>query len=931
MDELRIIINKGKEYQAVVENIYRKDTFFREVYKTARDCMKEILYVGKTFDDPYDKKEGCSDARLNEELMGYSNNLIAFCANRGQGKTSTMVSFADSLKNIHRTENLEQGCDTKEVFWNGTDVMQYHYEVLSNIDPTAMEHEDSILKVILSRMFNHFQEVWESVYEKRGYSNSVKNIDSERNKLARLFQKAFHSIQTLNGAKKYNEDDELEQIMEMGDSSNLRGLLYRLVREYLSFICGNKDSYLVLQIDDADLNIEKTYSIIEDIRKYLVMPRVIILMAVNMAQLESTVEQYFISQYLVNIKNGGMVDVEVCHEIAERYIDKVIPGRRQIYLPSLKKMLAEGYENVRVKYLERDRQGNIINKLEEKENWNYQDQLLDFIRKRTGLVLMNPKVFLHNILPGNMRGLTHFLVYFGEMEEISIGYSKLIDMFSGKIKDSDRKELDRWKRNLTKFQHYLVDVWSAVSLREKGRRFLKNLSVEPIDNKNRHVLKFLPDYYGSEREEAGVVRGVSLQKANEYREMFISEGRKRGLYIDNETDSCEHASYADVYTALSILRDLPGWNRQYRFAYAVSLYYSIQMHLLLIEQIENCMNQKENNSLKGLSAFMKDVLFRSVKSDNTQDNIPYEKYEIDEGILYGFLNRIGYKTQEDHTWIEQYCRREIRESKTYRTVHTTINEKKDSDRKLVFNIFYPMLYNLDMLSDADIIIREQYSSDEILRSEMIVSFMVLLNWDVQYMLTRAIREHRRENTLLLSEFICDFYGRSVFKQVLLEASVRKSDRMAVELFVERYSSEAAYRKYMFAIQMSCAAMDSMTQDYYTGVVKRLKESKEEMKELFGDQNTDKSIEELFRNSDDLSLRLLFAKSEKMDAFTRWFTSVNDELEAAKLPFDNDKCIKIERKTTYAQAEQIINTAIQLLNNELHDIEEKLNSIKQGEN
>lgn len=860
MSKLKIVVEKGHEYQATAESIYRKDSFFRDVYQMAKECIGEILYVGKNFEDLYDSKKSRSDAELNADLMGYSNNLIAFCANRGHGKTSAMLSCADALKKMREDIGVDKNYYTKEEFWRGTDAENYHYEVIESIDPTMMENGDSILKVILSRMFSHFQETWEEMYNNRRYGDVLKDLELSRNKLARVFQKCYHSIQVLKNEKKCGEDDELEQIMELGDSSNMRGMLYRLVCEYLDFVCAGKNSYLIIQIDDADLNIEKAYNIIEDIRKYLVMPKVIVLLAVNMTQLESTVEQYFISQYQVSIKNEGMVDVEQCHEIAERYIDKVIPGRRQIYLPDLSKVLSDGYDSITVSYEKTSKNGekeyllgvpaeNKQNNLRD-EKYRYQDQLLHFLRKRTGLILMDSKTFTHNLLPGNMRELSHFLVYFGDMEELSVNYEDLIDIFARK-KNNYKTSLVLWKKNLQKFQHYLVDLWSAVNLREEGRGFLKSLAREPVDNKNRHVLKFLPDYYGHEREAVGIVRGVSTQKAMDYRQQFIEECEKRGVYLTDESGVCEHASYADVYAALGVLGELPGWNRQYKFVYAVRLYYSIQLHLLLLEQIESGIEGKgesgRENGNNSLVAFIEDVLYRR-NDDRLPQNLPYQRFCLDEEKLNKYIKCVtSYGSQEERSWIEHFCRREIKGVRTYQTVLKT-TEAGGEERTLVFNIFYPLLYELDMLGGENETARKSYIKDNDMQSYMLTAFIVLLNVDVQYMILRKIKEYEkkaREQSMLLSGYISDFYRMSGIKDVLLEAcEENRKQKRAVERFIERYGDENSYKDWLLAVQLSCSNMSEMTKKYCEEACEDLKKLKQKLKELVNYDDDTKSIEEL---------------------------------------------------------------------------------------
>jgi len=151
-----ITVKRGEEFQAKQESIYDTNTFFYDAYRQAAACLVEILTRGEEHIKRNRENSGEPDEwlsgseRINRQLLGYPNNIIAFCAERGHGKTSAMASFSTALLKMDRT------CRDGAQFWESvrrgeTDPRAYRYVVIDRIDPTMMEQRDSIVKVILSR------------------------------------------------------------------------------------------------------------------------------------------------------------------------------------------------------------------------------------------------------------------------------------------------------------------------------------------------------------------------------------------------------------------------------------------------------------------------------------------------------------------------------------------------------------------------------------------------------------------------------------------------------------------------------------------------------------------------------------------------------------------------------------------------------------
>ena len=140
----KIVIVRGNEFKVYDSEIDRSEDIFEEIYQKAREqkmyleqYSKKILGLSGT--ENGERSFGVENsARLSGENKSdvsseYLNNIIAFCGERGQGKSSAMQHFVGELR---REEDKE---------------------VLQVIDPTAMEMAHDIVDIIISQLFAYFR------------------------------------------------------------------------------------------------------------------------------------------------------------------------------------------------------------------------------------------------------------------------------------------------------------------------------------------------------------------------------------------------------------------------------------------------------------------------------------------------------------------------------------------------------------------------------------------------------------------------------------------------------------------------------------------------------------------------------------------------------------------------------------------------------
>ena len=219
---MRIIVYQGDENRAKIEKELTGDIFFASVYARANYLVKEIV------DETRQLKEGTDRLECSNSLFQRTqNNIITFCAPRGQGKTTAMKSFARFLATDHSNAD---------------------FVVLDSIDPSALNGGESIVRVVLSRLFYKLEE-----------KSKTRHDFPEKRRILELFQKCYSAIDYINGnVHGARDEDDLEELASLGSSSrlkkNLKELIDLLLGVYLEGEGKNGSSnFLVIPIDDVDI------------------------------------------------------------------------------------------------------------------------------------------------------------------------------------------------------------------------------------------------------------------------------------------------------------------------------------------------------------------------------------------------------------------------------------------------------------------------------------------------------------------------------------------------------------------------------------------------------------------------------------------------------------------------------------------------------
>ncbi len=473
MSQKNLTIKKGQEHMlSFSNNIYDEDAFMYPAYQQALSALLEIVNHAKHF----------GDLEFSQELYGYSQNIIAFSGKRGQGKTSTMISFSSAMS-LNGLQNKE--------------FEECRFEVLPAFDPTIMEKEQSVLSVILSRMYKLAETKWNvCLSSTSACGNTI--TEAQKNDLLNMFQKVLTNINAI----KYRKGKDIKgllEIDEISDSAVLKENLYYLTQELLKFGSDKRrksHQFLVIQLDDTDFQVEKGYDILEDIRKFLSIPNVIVLLATDMNMLRTVVLQHYITEFKDGLSHN-IIDSGELREVESKYIDKFIPPTHVIHLPKLDECILRYGNKVNIAYCDEEGNNLLLNSSSYKLPQNKlsaQELILRFIYRKTGIAFAAPSTYYHNIIPTTLRGLLQLLRVLSTMKDVPV---VCVDNNTStqQLKEVLKEKVDVLETNLPLFENYFVNEWAEAKLSKNHAKVIRNMINMVPNDRIVHITKQLKEIY----------------------------------------------------------------------------------------------------------------------------------------------------------------------------------------------------------------------------------------------------------------------------------------------------------------------------------------------------------------------------------------------------------------------------------------------------
>lgn len=281
---------KGEEKIVVVEKKDYEESIFSEQYAQAL----------RLFD------------WMQSRPMDEVPNLIAFCGDRGEGKTSCMATVSHIISNLKDNPAL---AFINSLGIDGEALKRRKFEILPIIDPAFFDKNHNVLELLLGHLYSNF----------KAQETNTKDYQN-RNEVVKCFQRAKLHLRHLDEEKGREEMyDPLEELEVLSAGVNLHKTIKELFDAYLKYV--GKD-LLVISIDDLDLNMTEAYRMSEQLRKYLNNDKCILMVSVKVEQLIEAIENaiHKDANYPMSLDTTDM---------AAKYVTKLIPTSVRVEMPKV--------------------------------------------------------------------------------------------------------------------------------------------------------------------------------------------------------------------------------------------------------------------------------------------------------------------------------------------------------------------------------------------------------------------------------------------------------------------------------------------------------------------------------------------------------------------------------------------------------------------
>lgn len=451
-----MIIEVGHAKGIVYEEYTGFETsIFKNVYARAKALTKQII----DRNEELQALNGHGNDFRNKEQV---ENTIAFLGGRGTGKTSAMLSFMEGLKDHYKAHDVIEDDNKK-----------YNFISLEWIDASFLEDNEDIFVMILAKMFGELLKYHDKIGMDRDRA-----VEYDFRNLYQQFEKIYRRISNLKRKDEvYNEELPVDFLKDLSRSTEVRSDFRELVRAFVRFVVEvegikekSNNTYVVIAVDDIDLNIKRGYDILETIHKYLMVPGVIVLVALNYEEMMLCCEKHYIKNYGLYMPRKVVEDIGVrAIEMSEQYLEKVLPPYMRLYMPSLQKRDFR-FRNPKINVKYEDEKGETKEKLLE-----IKEYMFNLIYKRTGVLFDAVGKKRHFMEPSTLRNLNAIYEIYNEMS--------LLPKFE------DENYLKVYDENYYKMINDILFRFASDSLPNREYRLLMKWSEEDILRRGEEIVK----------------------------------------------------------------------------------------------------------------------------------------------------------------------------------------------------------------------------------------------------------------------------------------------------------------------------------------------------------------------------------------------------------------------------------------------------------
>lgn len=308
------------------------------------------------------------------------SNIIAFCGDRGEGKTSCMMTFKHilehqedgSVKDFLQSRSINKVPKSSEI------------DVLDVIELMFIDEKHDLRDLVLGRL-----------YDKVVTCKTFETNHSAKKEVLKCF---FQCKRYMKSLQKSREEmyEELEEIALLSGGISLKQKFNNLIETYLKQV---QKKHLLLFIDDFDLNMKYAYEMMELIRKYFSSRHCVVILSCHITQLERIVN--------LNMQHENSSS-NFLTSLGTKYINKLLPQNNRIYMPRVKDFC----DWPLFSYSKRSDA-----KKTTPDYHSVKEAVVRLIFNKTHYLFYNSKNRVSSIVPNNLRSLRHIINMLLAMED----------------------------------------------------------------------------------------------------------------------------------------------------------------------------------------------------------------------------------------------------------------------------------------------------------------------------------------------------------------------------------------------------------------------------------------------------------------------------------------------------------------------------------
>lgn len=488
-------------------------------------------------------------------------SIVAFCGDRGEGKSSCMETVRHIIG--HTTEEQVAGYLANQY----PTISTTKFHILETIDPAFFDKNHNVLELVLGQMFTKFKERIDSynpVEKKQNRESSIR--------LQECFHKAKWCLTQMEKGIQAGYDP-IEELDALAAGMSLREEMDRLIDEYLKFFseegANAEHNFLVISIDDLDLNVGEAYVMAEQIRKYLVSKQCLLLVSLKVEQLIEVIANYLNNQAAPN----KSLDAPA---MAAKYVTKLIPTENRINMPKIYDLC--------------DMQLKVYNSKDDQQPKDYnsvKEAVVQLIYMKARFLFYNSKGSVSPIVPNNLRSLRHLL-------------GMLLNM-----KDFNGNEASIANKHA--FKSYFYQTWTR-QLSEDNQRKAQLLTIgSDVSDTNKLVVSILSEYIRTDKSDA---------------DSLVAQ-------IVNPNNYSYNISVGDVFYLINFLERSNVDEELKRLLFFIKSYYSIRLYEYydVITEQKGEMNPESKNEGE---VFRSDGWFKRTNQLQRFVNGSYFTYQPDD-------------------------------------------------------------------------------------------------------------------------------------------------------------------------------------------------------------------------------------------------------------------------------------------------------------